>query len=79
MVKLGFTKEEIMSSLQTRVEELRRHSETWLEAISEYCQEFDLEETEVAPYLSPVLIERLRSESINLNRIKKENIATLPL
>lgn len=79
MVKLGFSREEIMSSLQHKVEEFYEHSETWLEAIAEYCQEFDLEESEVIPYLSPVLLERLRSESINLKRIKTENIATLPI
>jgi len=78
MVKLGFSKEEIMSSLQHKVEELYKHCDTWLEAVVEYCQEYDLEETEIAPYLSPVLLERLRSESVNLKRIKTENIATLP-
>ena len=78
MVKLGFSKEEIMSSLQHKVEELYKNCDTWLEAVVEYCQEYDLEETEIAPYLSPVLLERLRSESVNLKRIKSENIATLP-
>lgn len=78
MVKLGFTREEIMSSLQQKVEDLYKNCDTWLEAVAEYCQEYDLEETEVIPYLSPVLLERLRSESVGLKRIKTENIATLP-
>lgn len=78
MVKLGFTKEEIMSNLQHKVEELYRHSETWVEAIVEYCQEFDLDETDVIPYLSPIMLDRLKKEAVLLKRLKRTEEATLP-
>lgn len=70
MVKLGYTREEIMSNLQTQIEKIKQHNETWLESIVEYCQQFDLEETEVLQYLSPVLIDRIKKESLSLHLLK---------
>ncbi len=79
MVKLGYTREEIMSQLQNDIEELHRNSETWLEAIIEYCTKHDLEESEIIQYLSPVMIERIRSESQKRNLFKRPPIDEVSL
>lgn len=71
MVRLGYSNEEKMSSLQKELESIRQHTETWLEAIVDYCQQYDLEETDVVPYLSPVIKERITEESRKRNLVKK--------
>lgn len=70
MIKLGYSKEEKMLSLQKDLEVRRKHNDTWLEAIVEYCQEYDLEESDVIPFLSPVILDRINEESKRLRLIK---------
>lgn len=71
MVKLGFSKEEIMSNLQRELEVIRKSTDTWVEAIVDYCQKYDLEESDVIPYISPVILGRIKDEASTLNLIKK--------
>ena len=70
MIKLGLTKEEIMSNLQHELEGLKNPSETWLEVIAGYCGNFDIEETDIKRYLSPVMVQRVRDECEKLNLLK---------
>lgn len=80
MVKLGYSREEIMSKLQNDIEELYKSHNSWLDSVVEYCEKFDLEEIEVTPYLSPVMIERIKEESLKLNMLKRGGFseASLP-
>ena len=73
MIKLGLTKEEIMSNLQHELEGLKSPSETWLEVIADYCSSYDIEETDIKRYLSPVMIERIRDECEKLNLLKEKH------
>lgn len=80
MVKLGYSREEIMSKLQSDIEELFIKHNSWLDSLVDYCERYDLEESEVTPYLSPVMIERIKDESLKLNMLKRSNFleASLP-
>lgn len=80
MVKLGYSREEIMSKLQSDVEVLFIIHDSWLDSLVAYCEQYDLAESEVTPYLSPVMIERIKEESLKLNMLKRSNFseASLP-
>ncbi len=73
MIKLGLTKEEVMSSLQHELEGLKNPAETWLEVIADYCSSHDIEETDIKKYLSPVMLQRIRDECEKLNLLKEKH------
>lgn len=69
---IGYKTEEIMLEIQNDIEERFNKTNSWIDALSEYCVQYDVEETQIVQYLSPALISRIKDEAKSLNLIKKD-------
>lgn len=69
---IGYKTEEIMLEIQNEVELNYKKSQSWIESLAEYCTKYDVEEHNIVKYLSPALVERIKSEAKQLNLIKKD-------
>ncbi len=70
---IGYKTEEIMLEIQNDVEAKYALTNSWIDALSEYCIQYDVEETQIVQYLSPVLIKNIKQEAKSLNLIKRDN------
>lgn len=70
---IGYKTEEIMLEIQNDVEAKYVLTNSWIDALSEYCTQYDVEETHIVQYLSPVLIKNIKQEAKSLNLIKRDN------
>jgi hypothetical protein len=70
---IGYKTEEIMLEIQNDVEAKYVLTNSWIDALSEYCIQYDVEETHIVQYLSPVLIKNIKQEAKSLNLIKRDN------
>jgi hypothetical protein len=70
---IGYKTEEIMLEIQNDVEAKYVLTNSWIDALSEYCIQYDVEETQIVQYLSPVLIKNIKQEAKSLNLIKRDN------
>lgn len=56
--------ESAMNIFNTKIEDIRMHTETYTEAIVSYCEDKDIEVTDVLPLISNGLKEKMRIEEI---------------
>ncbi|MGL5581643.1 MAG: late promoter transcription accessory protein [Cetobacterium sp.] len=70
-----------MASASLEIEEIfNRCSETsYLEAVREWTDAKDLDESEVTKYLSDALIQKLTAEAVNANLLKGKKLTSYTL
>ncbi len=69
---IGYKTEEIMLEIQNDIELRYDKTKSWIDALTDYCIEFDVEENQIVKYLSPALLSRIKDEAKSLNLIKKD-------
>lgn len=66
------TQEEIISNFQEKIMARKAADITWIETISEYCSENEIDTEDIVKILSPWLISRIREESVALKLVRGE-------
>lgn len=69
---IGYKTEEIMLEIQNDIELRYDKTKSWIDALTDYCIEFDVEENQIVKYLSPALLSKIKDEAKSLNLIKKD-------
>lgn len=69
---VAFSQEDSMLKFQTRIEEIFAETESYSEAIAAYCEEYDLDVTEIVELISPALREKLFREGVKNRRVKSD-------
>ena len=61
--------ESVMNIFNTKIEDIRKETDTYTEAITSYCEDKDIDVIDVLPLISNGLKEKIREEEI-----KRKNI-----
>jgi len=77
-LNFSFVTEDSMLSFQNKIIELYVQTDSWIGAITSYCEDHTIDIEDVIPLLSEVLKYNLYEEGI-VNRTVKEDSVRLPL
>lgn len=77
-LNFSFVTEDSMLSFQNKIIELHVQTDSWIGAITSYCEDHTIDIEDVIPLLSEVLKYNLYEEGI-VNRTVKEDSVRLPL
>lgn len=69
--------ESVMNIFNSKIEEIRKDSDTYTEAIVSYCEEHDVEIEDILPLISNGLKEKMHSEEISRKNIVEDKSTIL--
>lgn len=69
--------ESAMNVFNNKIEDIRKVTDTYTEAIVSYCEDLDIDIDEVIPLISPGMKEKMKIEETALRNISSDNTLTI--
>lgn len=65
-----------MNLFYNNIEEIRKHNDTYIESITEYCKQHDIDVIDVLPLISLGLKQKIAAEELKLGNLIEDFTST---
>lgn len=65
-----------MNLFYNNIEEIRKHNDTYIESITEYCKQHDIDVIDVLPLISLGLKQKIAAEELKLGNLVEDFTST---